>query len=244
MKRALSVVAIALLVAGWPSAAWAHARYKASSPAKDATVSEPPSELWVEVTEAVEQGDVDVFDPCGQQVDNGDSSLNLTKDRVTVTMSSEMEGAFLVSWDVLAADGHRTAGEFTFTSSGGTPCPEEEVEEENTQEGSRTQPRDRNGSDNDPVPESETEDEDVSARNDRPRSGQNVDVKQRERSGDGAEETEDTVAQEAPAPDQETQDPGIWDGIPMGDYFVALGVAAIIGAGGGRIYAGIMGPRK
>jgi methionine-rich copper-binding protein CopC len=243
MKRAWSTFAIVVLVAAWPSTAWAHARYKDSSPARDATVSQAPSELWVEVTEAVEQGDVDVYDPCGQQVDNGDPSLNLTNDRVTVTMSSDIEGAFLVSWEVLAADGHRTAGEFTFTSSGGTPCPEEDVSDDEPKDEPRAEPRDRTRSDDDPVQQDETDDE-ASTESNQPGKGPNVAANKKGASDDTAADTDNAVAQDAPAPEEEAEEPGIWDGIPMTDFFVALGVAAIIGAGGGRIYAGIMGPRK
>jgi hypothetical protein len=36
----------------------------------------------------------------------------------------------------------------------------------------------------------------------------------------------------------------IWDGIPLGDFAISLVVAALIGAAGGRIYAGIVGPRR
>jgi methionine-rich copper-binding protein CopC len=244
MKRAWSTLTIVVLVAAWPSTAWAHARYKDSSPARDATVSQAPSELWVEVTEAVEQGDVDVYDPCGQQVDNGDPSLNLTNDRVTVTMSSDIEGAFLVSWEVLAADGHRTAGEFTFTSSGGTPCPEEDVSDDEPKDEPRAEPRDRTRSESDPVQQDETDDDEVATGSDRARRGPDVAGNGREAADDEAADEDTAVAQDAPAPEERAEPPGIWDGIPMTDFFLALGVAAVIGAGGGRIYAGIMGPRK
>jgi hypothetical protein len=38
-------------------------------------------------------------------------------------------------------------------------------------------------------------------------------------------------------------EPGIWD-LPWGDFAVALVIAALIGAVGGFVYAGIMGPRR
>lgn len=37
--------------------------------------------------------------------------------------------------------------------------------------------------------------------------------------------------------------PSVWEGIPMGAFFVALGLSMVVGAAGGKIYAGIMGWR-
>jgi hypothetical protein len=48
------------------------------------------------------------------------------------------------------------------------------------------------------------------------------------------------VAIDRPAPEQ----PGIFEDIPLGGAVVALLMAAVIGAGGGLIYAGIMGYRS
>ena len=45
------------------------------------------------------------------------------------------------------------------------------------------------------------------------------------------------------ASDQEQEPKPVWDGIELDSFLTGLLLAAIIGAAGGKIYAGIMGPR-
>lgn len=232
-----------------PVNAWAHATYKDSNPGKDATVAQPPSEVWVEFTEAIDQGSVSVYDPCGQQVDNGDSQKNLTEDRVTVTMSADKAGSYRVHWVVLAKDSHQTEGDFNFTSSGGTECPgTQEPKDDNTNSsGGGRDGNDRNGENQSTNATSDggsTRTTGGGTRSKKPAhdhkhgTDNNKTSRQRRRSVEKPQKL-----QALPQGDTSRAASGIWDGIPMDDFLVALGVAALIGAAGGRIYAGIIGPR-
>jgi len=109
----------------------AHAAYKASDPADGSSVSSPPSRVIAEFTEPVVQDSyLEVYDPCGARVDNGDSLV--ASDRITVTMSADKQGTYTVIFNVVSAvDGHNTSGDFTFSSTGGAPCPGAEPEPEN-----------------------------------------------------------------------------------------------------------------
>lgn len=251
MKRPVVLtLAASLMSLALSGVAWAHPAYKASDPGKDATVSQAPSEVWVEFTESIEGGQVEVFDPCGQQVDNHDSTQNLTNDRITVSVSAHHAGTYRVRWKVLGEDSHSTQGEFTFAVSSGHPCPGEEKEtvKEPRERDRENEPRQQ---DDQRVSMSEPEDEDE-ARN----SGDRVRATRERRpvAASRASATEKrarsnrqrNVVAQAPDPhptDDESEERGIWDGIPIGDFLIALMVAALIGAGAGRIYAGILGPK-
>ena len=248
MKRILLAAMAALLLSCLSGTAWAHPAYKDSDPKAGATVPTPPTELWVEFTESIEDGYVHVYDPCGERVDHGEPERNLTNDRITVGTHGDKAGAYRVEWEVLGSDSHVTRGEFSFSSSDGDTCP---VEDEDDPETEPEQPSnnddDRTDTDTDPTTDdprspqeradaAESEQRDRTERSDSPRR---QDAPTDERDGDN-----DAVAQDQTIDAQETAAKGIWDGIPMGDFAIALVVAALIGAAGGRIYAGILGPRR
>lgn len=46
------------------------------------------------------------------------------------------------------------------------------------------------------------------------------------------------------ARDTERPKKGLMDGIEWGEFAFALAIAAVIGAAGGKVYAGIVGPRR
>lgn len=250
MTRRVSALALGILlgVALIPHQGFAHAAYKDSEPKDGETVSSPPSRVTAEFTEQVVQDSyLQVFDACGRQVDNGDSLV--VHDRVTVSMSGEARGVYLVRFNVVSAvDGHQTVGSFDFTSSGGAECPAEEPppqqEGGSSGEGSGSAPE--SGS-------SHTETNSASAaqsselKRDAPRKDAKAEVRGK-RTGDGDaprsrgdEATGDVLAQ-SPAPEERKA--SIWSGIPLGWFAVALVIAALVGAAGGFVYAGIVGPRR
>jgi hypothetical protein len=57
--------------------------------------------------------------------------------------------------------------------------------------------------------------------------------------GVGRAPADELAQEEAPA----TPEPGVWD-LPVGGFAVALVIAALVGAVGGFVYAGIMGPLR
>ena len=248
MKRILLAVTAALLLSSLSGTAWAHPAYKDSDPKAGSTVSAPPTELWVEFTESIEDGYVHVFDPCGERVDHGEPERNLTNDRITVGTHGDKAGAYRVEWEVLGSDSHVTRGEFSFSSSDGDGCP---VEDENDPEPKPEEPSndddDRSETDttrttDDPLSPEERSD---AAESERREGTERSDSRRRQdEPADERDADTDAVAQDQTIDAEETAAKGIWDGIPMGDFIIALVVAALIGAAGGRLYAGILGPRR
>ena len=255
-------------------AAYAHAAYESSDPANQATVSSPPSRVTAEFTEpVVDESQLDVYDPCGSQVDSGDSFV--AADRITVSMSSDKQGTYTVRFSVISAvDSHPTNGEFTFTSTGGAPCPGDEPEEEQPTGGAGNEPSGSGGSggasgtgseggsggaDNDASSATTSGSARSGARagNEGPR-GNNVsqasskdasagrrpdETRQRAGSKVAGARLENTSTEIGPSAISASDIENIWDGIPLVGFLVALLVAAAIGGAGGLVYAGIMGPR-
>lgn len=249
MRRALGLFAVAVVCSALTGTAFAHAAYESSEPNNGSTVSSPPSRVIADFTERLssDNSNLSVFDPCGKQVDHQDSLV--ANDRITISMSADKQGTYVVRFEALSAvDGHLTSGQFSFTSSGGEPCPDNAAEEEDGSSGSepRDQPRTEDGSVGD-----ESQDGRDSGAGSRERSEartRNEDAgSQRAISSDEEGTLGNNVDIAAPSNegvDLNTEEMSIWDGIPMGDFLIALAVAALIGAAGGRIYAGIVGPRR
>ena len=249
---ATGCVALPLLLAGPASA---HAAYESSDPANGSTVSSPPSRVIAEFTEPVVQGStLAVFDPCGQQVDNGDSLV--ATDRITVTMSGEYTGVYSVSFDVVSAvDGHNTSGNFSFTSTGGDPCPGDEPVQEEPEPAPNAGGNDGASDDPDSAGGGDSE---LVASNDPGRGSASGAARQagdpnRSRNRPLAQAGQGdkgpawwkqaaSVANVIGAPSEEEKNKeSVWDGIPMGAFAAGLALSTLIGAAGGKIYAGIMG---
>lgn len=245
-----AVLLFGILLTILSGTAGAHAAYEGSEPANGSTVSSPPSRVTADFTEGLTTNSyLAVYDPCGQQVDGSDSLV--ARDQILVSMSADKSGTYTVRFDVISdVDGHETEGEFTFTSSGGGACPSEEPSSGDG--GGQTD--DRTGGD-----------PDGSRVGGRSSTGSSA-TQAGGRDGDGRTQGRDDAERRAQgeaggrpgggkapgsqaAGDEEFQTPSveeisIWDGIPLGDFLIALAVSALIGAAGGRIYAGIVGPRR
>jgi methionine-rich copper-binding protein CopC len=237
MKK-IACISILLLLAV-PAIASAHAAYKDSSPQDEASVAAPPASVWAEYTEPLQDGShMEIYDPCGAQVDNDDTQI--TGYRMTISMTGDMSGVYRVGWVAASAiDPHVTRGEFTFTVTDGPSCKAEPAP---------VKPR--------PESQEEASTEAESGGTSKERTAATASGADRK---DAATETRvkagritarlphrdklRVVAQEEgrQVPMRET---GIWDGIPWDWFGIALLLSAAIGAAGGRIYAGIMGPRR
>jgi methionine-rich copper-binding protein CopC len=243
--------------------AYAHAAYESSDPADGATVSNPPSRVTAEFTEpVVDDSTLEVYDPCGTRVDNGDSLV--AADRITVSMSADKQGTYRVHFSVVSSvDGHPTSGDFGFTSSGGSPCPGEESAEEEPSEGSGG--AEGNGQSDDGSAGNTGSDQ-PGGSSSRSGAGSQADTGSREMNeragedrarGNNSETTRmDSARVKTSRAERAAQDvasaptalsvsdiASIWHGIPLQDFLIALMVAAVIGGAGGFVYAGIMGPR-
>lgn len=251
MRRVLALSVLALLSAALTAPAFAHAAYESSDPDNGSTVSQPPSRVIADFTERLnpDASSLSVFDPCGTQVDGRDSLI--ATDRITISMSADKQGTYVVRFDVLSAvDGHTTSGQFSFTSSGGEPCPDEPGEEEEQEQEPREQrPREDRTRDGDASSSERRREQRATGAGDRERREARAnDATSRDRTaaGEKRDRRGDTgiSAPSTGGVGLEADETSVWDGIPIGDFLIALAVAALIGAAGGRIYAGIVGPRR
>ena len=260
-RRALTALGVGVLLCVIaPPPAFAHAAYESSDPANGSSVSSPPSRVMATFTEPVVEGSrLDVYDPCGDKVDNGDSLV--AGDQITISMSADKQGEYTVSFDVVSAvDSHNTKGEFSFTSSGGALCAGEVQEEEPEAPSSRSQGGGGSGggeSGSQPGPGtvvSESTGSDPSAGTGASTSGAGGggDGRQGTRlASDQGDDKPSFTARNRPrarvpniqpiAASAEEQQSDILDGVPLSSFAMGLVLAAVIGAAGGKIYAGIMG---
>ena len=101
--------------------ALAHPKVVSRSPEDGSTVDQPPSEVSVEFDEVVTNANLEVVDPCGSRVDDGDTQT--LGYEASVGMSGDNAGTYSVRWEVISEDGHNVSGTWTFSSSGGDACP-------------------------------------------------------------------------------------------------------------------------
>lgn len=251
----------AILVLAAAPAAWAHAAYKDSTPADGATVSSPPSSITAEFTEPITNSSyLEVYDPCGERVDDGNSQVSGYE--MSISMSADKAGKYVVEFAAQSVDTHVTYGSFSFTSSGGAACAGSEPQESggggssggggggssggvgsgSSSGGGSPGGSSSEGGANQPVAAGGAGGKGRHARHDKggkpAKSRQNGgrDAK-RSGAGDEAVRFENTGGQ-APQPE-----PAAWD-LPIGAVLMALVLCVTIGAAGGRVYAGIVGPTR
>ena len=257
MKKLLGVAAVTLVLLLQASPAVAHARYESSTPDEDETVSSPPSEVQVNFTEAVESDSyLEVTDACGAVV-SGDSRV--LADTITVSMSGTHAGTYTVYYRLQSIDSHVTDGSFTFSSSGGDPCPGEEPPTTKSGGGG-------NVGDDPAGPGGGSGGDDPSSGGGGDTSVDTTDTSSDVSSGGGSGDTQASgggngkgqgggnnkdgsgsnggggEVELALENENERRGPDPWD-LPRDGLIAGLVIAALIGAAGGRIYASIVGPR-
>lgn len=248
MRKAASVSLLAFLalVLVLPGAAQAHAAYKSSEPGDRSSVGSPPSRVTAEFTEPLADGSyLQVTDPCGSRVDAGDVSI--VGYEMRVSMSGSRSGRYSVFYKALSQlDPHVVEGTFSFTVTSGPACPsaaeDPPASEEDPPEGPAQQDDGSSEERGTVVAQSKSDD----GGGDRASGGGNF-----ERSADRGRASRppgrppgSARVPNLAAPDRRDEEQrSVYDGIPMGSFAVALVLSAVIGAAGGKIYAGIMGPR-
>jgi methionine-rich copper-binding protein CopC len=245
-RRMTAGLGIGLLSGGWlllfPAPGLAHAAYEYSEPNKGETVASPPTEVMANYTEPLSDGSyLRVYDPCGDQVDSGD--VRIFHDEMTVSIESNRSGQYRVDWLAISdIDPHSTRGSFTFTVTSGETCPQ-------AQRGSTNERETRGEQDQVALGGESESDREVSrmASNENDQAGASGELRS-DRAGDGdvPDQAGDTQLNDsnllAQGPTEEPKPPGTFD-LPWGKVAIAWLVAAAIGAVGGLIYDGIMGPR-
>jgi methionine-rich copper-binding protein CopC len=105
------------VVAFLPVAAFAHAHLDHASPAVGSTVAQPPTEVSLWFTEALEAkfSTIEVRDAQGRPVQAGPATLARDNTaQLRVPLKALSPGTYKVIWRVLSIDTHRTQGDFTF----------------------------------------------------------------------------------------------------------------------------------
>jgi methionine-rich copper-binding protein CopC len=122
MSKGLSL-GLMLLVATvlWlPRAALAHAFPDAEEPKVGSTVTSPPQQVAIRFNAPIEAlfAKLDVLDNNGQNQDAGTPQVSADTQTLTVPLKPLTPGEYTVKWSVVAKDGHRTEGSYTFTVTG------------------------------------------------------------------------------------------------------------------------------
>ncbi len=133
MKRIIAlataiIVLFALVLVTNVPAAWAHAEPEDCTPPIDGTVTTVPTEVVCTTGQAMdpEQSTLTVWNAAGEQVDAGDSQVDLNDpDRKTISVSLDTakitDGVYTVKYATFSTDDNEAAeGEFTFTVNTGT----------------------------------------------------------------------------------------------------------------------------
>jgi hypothetical protein len=105
-----------------PRAALAHAFPEAEEPKVGSTVTSPPQQVSMRFDAPIESifSRLEVLDSSGQRENEGTPQVNADTRTFTVHLKPLTPGEYTVKWSVVAKDGHRTEGSYTFTVAGGS----------------------------------------------------------------------------------------------------------------------------
>jgi hypothetical protein len=181
-------------------------------------------------------------------------------------MSADKAGTYKVTFAVVSVlDGHPTRGQFTFTSSGGSPCPGAEGSSNDGGGGSTGSSGNSgssgrsgagtsgsagrtSGTQSETDQPSETQADQVAddgagsrtggkKRRDKRAAGRGSGATVSE--GRGSIDVDDAGLLAA-----EGEQPSVPGDIPVDGLLMSFGIAGLIGAAAGKVYAGIVGPRR
>lgn len=106
-----------LALLAWPVAGLAHVHLDRSEPAKDAVVSAAPAaiKLWFSGRIEADFSEIVVTAADGTQVDTGELTASDNRRGLEAPLENLGPGKYQVNWSVVARDGHRIRGNFSFT---------------------------------------------------------------------------------------------------------------------------------
>ncbi len=115
-RLARAMLLCAGLVPILPGAASAHAFLAKAVPGVGSTVASAPAELSIDFTQGVEPAfsRIEVSDAGGARVDRNDVHAQ-GDSRLAIGLKPLPPGRYLVSWQAISVDTHRTQGSFSFT---------------------------------------------------------------------------------------------------------------------------------
>lgn len=107
-----------MFIALLSSLAWGHAFPDHAEPKVGTTVSISPAQvrIWFDGALEPEFSTLRVENEGGQRVDKGDGHVDKSDPTLLeASLLSLPPGTYRVTWSVVARDGHRTEGDYTFT---------------------------------------------------------------------------------------------------------------------------------
>ena len=113
------LAAIILLL---PQAVFAHAMPEAEDPKVGSAVTSPPQQAAIRFDAPIEAlfSKLVVLDSNGQNEADGTPQVSADTQTLAVPLKLLSPGEYTVKWSVVAKDGHRTEGSYTFTVAGGS----------------------------------------------------------------------------------------------------------------------------
>ena len=117
LRTAVTIIFLALLFF-LPKASWGHAFPDHSDPKVGSTVSGSPAQvrIWFDSDLEPAFSALMVHNADGKMIDKRDSRVDPADPKLLkISVPPLPPGTYLVIWDVVARDGHRTNGQFSFT---------------------------------------------------------------------------------------------------------------------------------
>jgi len=117
MRHLLAALLTLTLLTAWPGFAAAHAVLERAQPADGAAVAAPAAvQLWFSRAVEPSFSSVRVVDKQGKDVNTAKSAVNSTDGKlVEVRLPTLAPGSYKVIWRIVALDGHKAKGEYSFT---------------------------------------------------------------------------------------------------------------------------------
>lgn len=101
-----------------PEASWGHAFPDHSDPKVGSTITVSPTQvrIWFDSDLEPAFSTIMVHNANGKMIDKRDGRVNPSDPKLLeISVPPLPAGTYLVIWNVVARDGHRTMGQFTFT---------------------------------------------------------------------------------------------------------------------------------
>lgn len=117
MNRTTATLILSFVIVLSISRAQAHAILVKADPAKEAVLSQIPTEIHLTFNDSVGQEflALAVVDSSGKRVDRHDAKLDFTDHaQLRATLEPLAKGQYMVRYRVLSADGHVVSGKYTF----------------------------------------------------------------------------------------------------------------------------------
>lgn len=117
MARVWGAISICVAVLGWPCWAWSHAFPDHQTPGAGVVLKSPPKavQIWFDGDLEPIFSTITVEDASGRVVAKGAVTSGQSDPTLLRVLLPELgPGTYQVRWSVVARDGHRTEGRYTF----------------------------------------------------------------------------------------------------------------------------------